>query len=178
MKKHREEVLDLRKKQREQALKEYEAEQERREKLQETCPHAKVRSYECNADGFRMVKIFRFVYDYNQERCMPKVQRKTISCRSSQPTDFDTDGMRYPSDLPNSDYSRWKYDIQDDYPYDLTKKLDFEDYGYGNDYDYGNDFDSYRPRYGGRRGGYGGYMRADDFTARKHEKVAAQKTDG
>lgn len=179
MKKHREEVLNLRKKQREQALKEYEAEQERREKLQETCPHAKVRSYECNADGFRLVKIFRFLYDVQQERCVPKVQRKTISCRSAQPTDFDPEGLRDPFSFQGpSDYSRWKYDVQGDYPFDLTKKMDFEDYGYGNDYDYGlgSDFDSYRPRSRGR-GWYGGYIRADDFAARKNEKVAAQKSD-
>lgn len=66
MKKHREEVLELRKKQREATLKEQEAERERREKLQESCPHTKVRSYACNADGLRLVKVYRFVYDFGQ----------------------------------------------------------------------------------------------------------------
>lgn len=64
MQKHREEVLELRKKQREAALKEAEAERERREKLQESCPHTKVRSYACNSDGLRLVKIYRFIYDF------------------------------------------------------------------------------------------------------------------
>ena len=80
-KKHREEQLEWRKKQREAAMKEAEAERERREKLQESCPQTKVRSYDCNSDGLRLVKIFRFVYDFEQERCLPKVQKKTMSCR-------------------------------------------------------------------------------------------------
>lgn len=75
-------------------MKEAEAERERRERLQESCPHAKVRSYACNADGLRLVKVFRYIYDFDYNKCVPKVQRKTQSCKmDSNPYDLDGDGI-------------------------------------------------------------------------------------
>lgn len=122
MKKHREEVLELRKKQREALLKEQEAERERREKLQESCPHTKVRSYACNADGLRLVKIYRFQYDFGQNHCVPRVERKTLSCRSGvNPNDLDGDGLDDVTGMPTDNshhYNRWKYDAHYPSPYD------------------------------------------------------------
>ena len=65
MKKRQEELKELRKKQREAEEQEAEAERERRQKLQESCPQTKVRSYDCNSDGLRLIKIFRFYYDFD-----------------------------------------------------------------------------------------------------------------
>lgn len=158
MKKHREDVLKLRKEQREAALKEQEAERERREKLQDSCPHTKVRSYACNADGLRLVKIFRFVYDFQYERCIPRVQRKTISCRSEiqDPNDLDGDGIDDVTGRP-TDYSRWKFDTHYSTPYDH----------YSSPYDH---YDDYANEYSWRDG----YMKADDFHGQKQEKVAGK----
>lgn len=111
MKKHREDQLELRKQQREMAMKEAEAERERRERLQESCPHSKVRSYACNADGLRLVKVFRYIYDFDYNKCVPKVQRKTQSCKmDSNPYDLDGDGIDDVTGYPVNDYNRWKFD--------------------------------------------------------------------
>jgi len=94
-------------------MKEEETRREQREHLQESCPHTKVRSYACNTDGLRLVKVYRFIYDFGQNHCVPKVERKTISCKSEQnPNDLDGDGYDDVTGAPTQDthhYNRWKY---------------------------------------------------------------------
>lgn len=109
----------------------------------------------------RLVKIFRFVYDFQYERCIPRVQRKTISCRSAiqDPNDLDGDGYDDVTGMPTTnDYSKWKYDSHYSTPYDY-----YHDYAN----DYGHDFSN---EYSWRDG----YMRADDFHGQKSEKFAGK----
>lgn len=82
LKKQRAERLELRKQQREAALKEAEEERERRTKLRESCPTPRARTYACNADGLRLIKTYRYDYDFDYNRCVPRVSRRTASCRS------------------------------------------------------------------------------------------------
>ena len=120
-----------------------------------------------------------------------------MSCRSNvNPADLDGDGYDDVTGMPthSTNYDHWKYDTQYDTPYDgykaydgyrpysSTKSLDhytpYDNYGFDdhdgfndhyNDYGYGS--------YGRNRGGYGGYdhyggyVHADDFAAKNHEKV-------
>lgn len=115
LKKRRESELELRKQQREQEMKERELERERRQGLQDSCPEPKIRSYECNSDGLRLVKIFRFHYDFDQDKCVPRVQRKTVACGSFDHSGYgggDMDGDGYDDVTGASttpEYSRWKF---------------------------------------------------------------------
>jgi hypothetical protein len=69
--------------------------------MQDSCPHPKVRTYACNADGLRLVKVFRFHYDFDYNKCVPKVERKTASCRGGgNPNDLDGDGYDDVTGLP------------------------------------------------------------------------------
>lgn len=130
--------------------------------MQDSCPHAKVRSYACNADGLRLVKIFRYVYDFDYNKCVPRVQRKTQSCRGEHPFDADGDGIDDVTGRPVNDYNRWKYDSPKHRDYDgyrdYADGYNWEDYG---DYDY-------------HPGVAGGLRHADEFTQKKSQ-AAHQK---
>lgn len=142
-------------------MKEEELERERHQQLLDSCPHAKVRSYQCNSDGLRLVKIYRWHYDFDANRCIPRVLKKTVSCRSENPYDIDGDGYDdvtgQPTEGRGSDYSRWKYHVPR-----VGEDIDDEGYGGGDLYAddvYGDDY---------HWGAYhGGYMHADDFHTKK-----------
>jgi len=140
-------------------MKEEELERERRESLQDSCPHAKVRSFQCNSDGLRLVKIYKYHFDFEANRCVPRVLTKTVSCRSENPYDLDGDGYDdvtgYPTEGRGRDYNRWKYHLP-------TSGDDMYDEGYGEDY--GDDMYGDDHHWGGYRGGY---IHADDFHTKK-----------
>lgn len=49
-------------------------ESEKRERLLNSCPPSKVRTYACNEDGFRVVKYFNYEYDFKQGQCVESVK--------------------------------------------------------------------------------------------------------
>lgn len=151
-------------------MKEAEAERERREKLQESCPHSKVRTYACNSDGLRLVKVFRYVYDFDYNKCVPRVQRKTVSCRQhdTNPYDLDGDGLDDVTGQPvkdRGDYDRWKYDTH----YDNYYNNHYRDHDHDHYYDHADNYNwhDYGDYDVGSYGGYGGLKHADEFTQRK-----------
>ena len=62
----------------------YEKEQARRNKLKDSCPANKVRTYACNEDGYRLVKQFTYQYDFEQEKCTEDVRKKEVDCTAHQ----------------------------------------------------------------------------------------------
>merc|ERR1711862_1091573 len=58
-----------------------EAEKERREKLKNSCPASKVRTYVCKADGTRLIKHFDYQYDFEENQCVENVKSKTEKCK-------------------------------------------------------------------------------------------------
>lgn len=55
----------------------------KKRKLQDSCKRAKVRTYACEADGFRTVKYFNYEFDFDGGKCVEKVLTKEVKCESS-----------------------------------------------------------------------------------------------
>jgi hypothetical protein len=55
-------------------------ESEKRERLLNSCPPSKVRTYACNEDGFRVVKYFNYEYDFKQGQCVESVKEQRSRC--------------------------------------------------------------------------------------------------
>jgi hypothetical protein len=55
----------------------------KKRKLQESCKRAKVRTYACEADGFRTVKYFNYEFDFDMGKCVEKVLTKEMPCDTS-----------------------------------------------------------------------------------------------
>ena len=58
-----------------------EAEKERKEKLKNSCPASKVRTYVCNDEGFRLIKYFDYQYDFDENQCAENVKSKNEKCK-------------------------------------------------------------------------------------------------
>lgn len=52
----------------------------RKRDLKNSCQPSKVRTYACNDDGYRVIKYFDYVYDFEEDMCVEKVKKRTIKC--------------------------------------------------------------------------------------------------
>ena len=71
-------------------------EQERRERMREkmqerhrrelmnSCEPGRVRTYQCREDGTRVIKYFKYIYDFDEHKCVEKVHKKTAPCYDSE----------------------------------------------------------------------------------------------
>lgn len=55
-------------------------EERRRHELKNSCKPSKVRTYACMEDGFRVIKYFDYKYDFDEDKCVEKVKRRTVKC--------------------------------------------------------------------------------------------------
>lgn len=55
-------------------------EERRRHDLKNSCKPSKVRTYACGEDGFRVIKYFDYKYDFDEDKCLEKVKRRTVKC--------------------------------------------------------------------------------------------------
>ena len=39
-----------------------------------------MRTYACNDDGYRVIKYFDYIYDFDEDMCVEKVKKRTIKC--------------------------------------------------------------------------------------------------
>lgn len=62
--------------------------------LQATCSEDKVRSYQCDDDGYKVVKYITYKYDLEAGQCIEKVKKVTKRCRSSRYEDDDENVQR------------------------------------------------------------------------------------
>lgn len=50
--------------------------------LQATCKEDKVREYQCDDEGYKVVKYITYKYDLEASECIEKVKKVTKRCRS------------------------------------------------------------------------------------------------
>ena len=52
-----------------------------------SCPPSKVRTYACDEDDKRVIKYFNYVYDFEEEKCVEEVRKKTVKCAQNYDND-------------------------------------------------------------------------------------------
>jgi len=48
--------------------------------MKATCPANRVRTYQCSDDGTRLLKYYTYEYDSEENRCVEKVKKRTMTC--------------------------------------------------------------------------------------------------
>ena len=61
-----------------------------KQEMMRSCPHGKVRSYACH-DGVRVLKQISYHYDFDEEKCVEKSKKKTISCYEEEERNYDNE---------------------------------------------------------------------------------------
>ena len=68
--------------------------------LQASCKEPKERSYQCDDEGYRVVKYISYKYDLEAGQCIEKVKKVTKRCRR----DYDDDYVQRDADGSFSDH--------------------------------------------------------------------------
>ena len=66
-------------------------EERRRHELKNSCKPSKVRTYACGEDGFRVIKYFDYKYDFDEDKCLEKVKRRTVKCSHYEHEDAEVE---------------------------------------------------------------------------------------
>jgi len=48
--------------------------------MMDSCEPGRVRTYQCKEDGTRTIKYFKYVYDFDENKCVEKIHKKTEPC--------------------------------------------------------------------------------------------------
>ena len=71
-------------------------EERRRHELKNSCKPSKVRTYACMEDGFRVIKYFDYKYDFDEDKCVEKVKRRTVKCSHQESEDAEVEKQEKP----------------------------------------------------------------------------------
>jgi len=63
----------------------------RKRDLKNSCKPSKVRTYACNDDGYRVIKYFDYIYDFDDDMCVEKVKKRTIKCSAYEKEQHDVE---------------------------------------------------------------------------------------
>ena len=91
-------------------------EERRRHELKNSCKPSKVRTYACGEDGFRVIKYFDYKYDFDEDKCVEKVKRRTVKCSHYEHDDAEVEKpkkKRKPRKSSKSDDDR-ETDVEDE----------------------------------------------------------------